>query len=68
MKNQITAAEILKCSGEAEVYETPDGNKVYLAGSFFEVESAREKGNERAMIEWNVERAKDEIAMAGCCS
>ena len=28
--------------GEAETYETPDGNKVYLAESFFEVESARE--------------------------
>ena len=30
--------------GEAETYETPDGNKVYLAESFFEVESAREGG------------------------
>ena len=29
-------------SGEAKTYETPDGNKVYLAESFFEVESARE--------------------------
>ena len=25
------------CDGEAEVYETSDGNKVYLAESFFEV-------------------------------
>ncbi len=32
------------CDGEAEVYETSDGNKVYLAESFFEVESANEEG------------------------
>ena len=32
--------------GEAEVYETSEGNRVYLAGSFFEVESANEEGKE----------------------
>ena len=31
------------CDGEAEVYETSDGNKVYLAESFFEVESVIEE-------------------------